>query len=106
MAELQAANVKVVTPVRLIPGMFKLGYIVDPGGVKIDVVQDLEALGFHHFHLRAIDPDALSNSPDFSIGPIDQRFPCVLRGALTPRQDGPSSDTAPLDGAFSLSHVE
>jgi len=58
MKELQAAGVKIVTPVRDVPGLFKLGFIEDPWGVKIEVVQDTERLGFHHVHLSAADPDA------------------------------------------------
>ncbi|HVZ23235.1 MAG TPA: VOC family protein [Vicinamibacterales bacterium] len=58
MKEFQAAGVKVVTPVRDVPGLFKLGFIEDPWGVKIEVVQDPETLGFHHIHLRAPDPAA------------------------------------------------
>src|SRR6267154_628754 len=56
MKELEAAGVKIVTPVRDVPGLFKLGFIEDPWGVKIEVVQDPETLGFHHIHLRAPDP--------------------------------------------------
>ena len=56
MKELEAAGVKVVTPVRSVPGLVKLGFIEDPWGVKIEVVQDPETLGFHHVHLRAPDP--------------------------------------------------
>ena len=58
MKEFAAAGVKVVTPVRDVPGLFKLGFIEDPWGVKIEVVQDPETLGFHHIHLRAPDPAA------------------------------------------------
>jgi lactoylglutathione lyase len=58
MKELEAAGVKVVTPVRDVPGLFKLGFIEDPWGVRIEVVQDPETLGFHHIHLRAPDPAA------------------------------------------------
>ena len=56
MKELEAAGVKIVTPVRDVPGLFKLGFIEDPWGVRIEVVQDPETLGFHHVHLRAPDP--------------------------------------------------
>src|SRR5580765_8000300 len=58
MKEFQAAGVKVVTPVRDVPGLFKLGFIEDPWGVKIEVVQDPQKLGLHHVHLRAPDPAA------------------------------------------------
>jgi len=58
MKDLQAAGVKVVTPLRDAPGLFKLAFIEDPWGVKIELVQDPEQLGFHHVHLSAPDPEA------------------------------------------------
>ena len=58
MKELDAAGVKVVTPVRDVAGLFKLGFIEDPWGTRIEVVQDAEKLGLHHVHLRAADPAA------------------------------------------------
>jgi catechol 2,3-dioxygenase-like lactoylglutathione lyase family enzyme len=58
MKELQAAGVKIVTPMRDAPGLFKLAFIEDPWGVKIELVQDAERLGFHHVHLSVPDPDA------------------------------------------------
>jgi catechol 2,3-dioxygenase-like lactoylglutathione lyase family enzyme len=41
-----------------VPGLFKLGYIFDPWGTRIELVEDPETLGFHHIHLSATDPDA------------------------------------------------
>ncbi len=58
MKELEAAGVKIVAPVREVSGLFKLGFIQDPWGAKIEVLQDPETLGFHHVHLRAPDPEA------------------------------------------------
>ena len=58
MKELEAAGVKVVTPVRDVPGLFKLGFVEDPWGTRIEVVQDAAKLGLHHVHLRAPDPAA------------------------------------------------
>jgi hypothetical protein len=48
--------VKIVTPVRDVPNLFKLGFVEDPWGTKIEVVQDTGLLGLHHIHLRAADP--------------------------------------------------
>jgi lactoylglutathione lyase len=59
MKELEAAGVKVVTPVRDVPGIFKLGFVEDPWGTRIEVVQDPELLGLHHIHLRGPDPEAI-----------------------------------------------
>lgn len=59
MAAWQTAGVKVVNPVRDVPGLFKLAFIEDPWGVKIEAVQDADTPGFHHIHLRSMDPDAM-----------------------------------------------
>src|SRR6266481_5639659 len=59
MKELEAAGVKVVTPVRDVAGLFKLGFVEDPWGTRIEVVQDPEKLGLHHVHLRGPDPAAI-----------------------------------------------
>jgi catechol 2,3-dioxygenase-like lactoylglutathione lyase family enzyme len=40
------------------PGLFKYGFIFDPWGTRIELVEDAEALGFHHIHLSAADPAA------------------------------------------------
>jgi catechol 2,3-dioxygenase-like lactoylglutathione lyase family enzyme len=48
----------VLNPVRDVPGLFKLAFIQDPFGVKIELVQDAELLGFHHIHIRAPNPEA------------------------------------------------
>src|SRR5437868_3282137 len=56
MKELEAAGVKVVNPVRDVAGLFKIAFVEDPWGTRIEVVQDSEKLGLHHVHLRAADP--------------------------------------------------
>jgi catechol 2,3-dioxygenase-like lactoylglutathione lyase family enzyme len=58
MRTLEAAGAKVVNPVRDVPGLFKLAFVDDPWGTRIEVVQDAEKLGLHHVHLRAPDPVA------------------------------------------------
>jgi catechol 2,3-dioxygenase-like lactoylglutathione lyase family enzyme len=58
MKELEAASIKIVNPARDVPGLFKLAFIEDPWGTRIEVVQDPEKPGFHHVHLRAPDPAA------------------------------------------------
>ena len=66
MAELEAVGVR-GSGVRLqrfpdgstlrdIPGLFKIGFIFDPWGTRIEMVEDHETLGFHHIHLSASDP--------------------------------------------------
>ena len=68
MAELEAVGVR-GSGVRLqrnddgstwrdVPGLFKLAFIFDPWGTRIELVEDPETLGFHHVHLSAADPAA------------------------------------------------
>lgn len=58
MPDFLAGGAKVITSPRMSPGIFKYGYIEDPWGVKIEIVEDTEMLGFHHVHLRVKDPAA------------------------------------------------
>jgi catechol 2,3-dioxygenase-like lactoylglutathione lyase family enzyme len=58
MKEFEAGGVKVTTPVRDVAGLFKLGFVEDPWGTRIEVVQDPAKLGLHHIHLRDPDPAA------------------------------------------------
>ena len=44
--------------VRDIPGLFKIAFVFDPWGTRIELVEDEEYLGFHHVHLSATDPAA------------------------------------------------
>jgi catechol 2,3-dioxygenase-like lactoylglutathione lyase family enzyme len=53
---LQTAGVKIVDPVRDVTGLFKLAFVEDPWGTRIEIVQDPQKLGLHHVHLRAPDP--------------------------------------------------
>ena len=43
---------------RDVPGLFKIGFIFDPWGTRIELVEDADTLGFHHIHLSATDPAA------------------------------------------------
>lgn len=55
---LEAAGAKVTEPVREMPGLWKRAVVVDPFGVKIELVEDRNRLGFHHITLRVPDPEA------------------------------------------------
>jgi catechol 2,3-dioxygenase-like lactoylglutathione lyase family enzyme len=54
----EAAGAKVTSAPKMSPGIFRYAYIEDPWGVRIEMVEDKEKLGFHHVHLRVKDPAA------------------------------------------------
>jgi catechol 2,3-dioxygenase-like lactoylglutathione lyase family enzyme len=58
MKEFESAGAKVLRPVAEAKGMFAYAFIEDPWGVKIEVMQDAELIGFHHVHLSVSDPAA------------------------------------------------
>jgi len=43
---------------RELPGLYRHGFIFDPWGTRIELVEDPEVAGFHHVHLRSVDPEA------------------------------------------------
>jgi catechol 2,3-dioxygenase-like lactoylglutathione lyase family enzyme len=53
--ELTAAGIKVAPAHH---GGFDAAFLEDPWGVKVEVLQDPSALGFHHVHLSVPDPQA------------------------------------------------
>jgi len=54
--ELQAAGVKVVTPVSEGGGFWKRAVVEDPWGTRLELVEDPDLLGLHHVTLRVPDP--------------------------------------------------
>jgi catechol 2,3-dioxygenase-like lactoylglutathione lyase family enzyme len=55
--ELEAGGATIRTPAREVPGLWKQAVVVDPFGVKIELVEDRELLGFHHIALRVANPE-------------------------------------------------
>jgi lactoylglutathione lyase len=58
MRQLASDGVKITSPAREVPGLFKLAFVEDPWGTRIEVVQDPQKLGLHHVHVRGPDPAA------------------------------------------------
>lgn len=56
LKDLEATGAKIVTPARDAPGLFKLAFVEDPWGTRIEVVQDPQKRGLHHVHLRGPNP--------------------------------------------------
>ncbi len=59
MKEFQAGGVKIVTPARKIPGLYKSALVEDPWGALIEVVQDPDRLGLHHVEMRGPNPEGI-----------------------------------------------
>ena len=64
--------------VRDIPGLFKIAFIFDPWGTKIELVEDTDTLGFHHIHLNSVDPVATLQW----YGEVLGGTPAALKGML------------------------
>lgn len=79
MAGWKAAGVKVLEEIREVEGLFKLAFVEDPWGTKIEVVEDHQWLGFHHIHLRSEDPAATLTWYENLFGGVPDR----MKGRLT-----------------------
>ena len=55
---LDGSGAKVLQAPRTVAGIGKMAVIEDPWGTKIELVQDLRLLGFHHARVLAVDPVA------------------------------------------------
>jgi catechol 2,3-dioxygenase-like lactoylglutathione lyase family enzyme len=58
LRELEGDGARITTPRRDAEGLFPLAFVVDPWGVRLEIIQDPQHLGFHHIHLRSPDPEA------------------------------------------------
>ena len=58
MKTIKADGAKIEGPAREVPGLVKVGFVVDPFGTRLEIVQDPAKLGLHHIHLRGPDPGA------------------------------------------------
>ena len=58
VSSLQAAGVKIVTPVAESQTYWKRAVVEDPWGTRLELVEDPDLLGLHHVTLRVKDPKA------------------------------------------------
>ena len=72
------------SPIHEEPGLFKVAFIKDPWGTKIELVEDPELLGFHHIHLFSDDPGATLKWYQTTFG----GKPGMLKGRLNGLQYG------------------
>jgi catechol 2,3-dioxygenase-like lactoylglutathione lyase family enzyme len=85
MQALEGSGATVLSPARDAPGLFKLAFIEDPFGVKIELVQDTEWPGFHHVHLRVQDPAATLDWYETMLGGAREQLKGRIEGL---RYDG------------------
>ena len=57
MKALDGSGMRVTTPATETAALYRSGFIEDPWGTRIEVVEDPEAIGFHHVHLQVPDPE-------------------------------------------------
>ena len=83
LSQVEAAGAE-VTPMRDIDGLFKLAFITDPWGVRLELVEDTQHLGFHHIHLRSQDPEATFDWYERMMGGVRINLKGMLPGILYP----------------------
>ncbi len=76
----KAAGVTVLEDIREVPGLFKLAFLEDPWGTKIEVVEDHTWLGFHHLHLYTPDPQATISWYESLFGGVPDKMHGRLAG--------------------------
>jgi len=83
LQEIEAAGAT-VTPVREVEGLFPLSFATDPFGVRLELIQEPQHLGFHHIHLRSPDPAATLDWYEEMFGGVRLRMRGRLEGLLYP----------------------
>ena len=58
LRELEADGAIITTPRREVDGLFPISFVVDPWGVRLEIIEDPQHLGFHHIHLRTTEVEA------------------------------------------------
>jgi len=84
LAELQAAGATVTTPLREVEGLFKLSFVDDPFGTRLELIEEPQHLGFHHVHLRSPDPESMLAWYENMFGGVRMRMRGRLDGILYP----------------------
>ena len=58
LSDLENAGATITSPRRDVDGLFPLAFVEDPWGVRLEILEDPQHLGFHHIHLRSPEPEA------------------------------------------------
>lgn len=65
-------------------GLFPLSFATDPWGVRLELIEEPQHLGFHHIHLRSQDPEATLAWYEEMMGGVRLRMRGRLEGLLYP----------------------
>ena len=84
LAEVEAAGATITTPMREVEGLFKLSFVDDPFGTRLELIEEPQHLGFHHIHLRGADPAATLAWYESMFGGVRIRMRGRLDGLLYP----------------------
>ena len=58
LRELEEDGATITMQRREVEGLFPISFVVDPWGVRLEIVEEPQHLGFHHIHLRTTDVEA------------------------------------------------
>ena len=127
MAELEAVGVR-GSGVRLqrfddgsthrpMPGLNRHGFLFDPWGTRIELVEDTKRLGFHHLHLSASDPQSTLRWYQAAFGGKPEEFPggvsslrfgsgWLLASSHSAAQPAPTSSRAIAHIAFEMPSLD
>lgn len=84
LSRVQAAGATITTPMREAEGLFKLAFVDDPFGTRLELIEEPQHLGFHHVHLRGPDPTATLAWYENMFGGVRLRLRGRLDGILYP----------------------
>lgn len=84
VSKLQAAGATSEGDIRDVPNLFKLAFLVDPWGVRLEMLEDPQHLGFHHLHLRSPDPEVTFKWYEDTFGGVRTNLRGRLDGILYP----------------------
>ena len=106
--ELSESGGKLLGSARDVPGLFRIAFVQDPWGAKIELVQDPEFRGFHHVHLRVADPQAALDWYQRMFGGerkmLKGRIDAILYGKVWLLAEG-SGQPVPLSKGHAIDHI-
>lgn len=66
------------------PGLFRLAFVVDPWGARLELIEDFQHLGLHHIHLRDPNPGEALDWYENMFGGVRLNLKGLIEGLLYP----------------------